>query len=513
MKRSGDGYILLPVVIVIAVIATIAYLNSRESGLALNATTGEIESQQLNYLTQAAMQHALRDANQGACNGYGLPLTSFQNHSYEANFTPDNGSPVAITAIGTLQNGASRSLSRQAIRIYQAEIVQIYQPGAGEGKDSSLHGGSQAGKNYGASSPIWIDNLVPHHGVFQFDLSGIAPLANILDAQLEVYVESIDDVTSTEVSLHRLTQAWVEGTGDSSGSPADGADFNTYDSTNAWASAGGDYDPVAAASITVSSGNASWYQWSIAELVGDWVAGTQANYGFLMLGGSTGVLEKMRVASSDSPDATKHPRLTVTYVCECGVSGSSSNRELTSDVDTYVATGSNPNLSTTNFGNNLRLTVGNHTNIERSLLYFDLSTIPVAATITSATLELNYEGSGTLTDGTIEVYRIDTDWLELEATWDIPQTGQAWSGGSFDTTLMASNTVSESEVNQFIPFLVGDLVRSWHDGSQLNQGLLLSAIGGAGYGTGRFTSSDNANNTLHPRLTVNYTCPCGVDCS
>ena len=79
--------------------------------------------------------------------------------------------------------------------------------------------------------------------------------------------------------------------------------------------------------------------------------------------------------------------------------------------------------------------------------------------------------------------------------------------------MVTETPVSEALINTMIPFDLTSLVQSWHDGSAPNYGVLLAARSGDSYGTGRFTSSDSAITALHPKLTLNYTCPCGVDCT
>lgn len=68
------------------------------------------------------------------------------------------------------------------------------------------------------------------------------------------------------------------------------------------------------------------------------------------------------------------------------------------------------------------------TYIYRSLIKFDLSSIPSTATVSSATMSLYYY-SGTDGGGsnTIKIYRQLKDWVESQCTWNSYKTGTAWT--------------------------------------------------------------------------------------
>jgi len=92
--------------------------------------------------------------------------------------------------------------------------------------------------------------------------------------------------------------------------------------------------------------------------------------------------------------------------------------------------------STTNYGSNALMRVGYPyamPEIERGLIQFDVAwgtTIPSGATITSATLYMNYAGHGPSdpVGRTIEVQRLlRLDWSETASTWTNYKTGSAWT--------------------------------------------------------------------------------------
>jgi len=73
----------------------------------------------------------------------------------------------------------------------------------------------------------------------------------------------------------------------------------------------------------------------------------------------------------------------------------------------------------------------------RSLLEFDISTIPAANTINSASLALR-TGGGEGPSITINVYEYDYDFDETTATWNAPGTGDGTTGGSLGTLLTSA---------------------------------------------------------------------------
>jgi len=85
---------------------------------------------------------------------------------------------------------------------------------------------------------------------------------------------------------------------------------------------------------------------------------------------------------------------------------------------------------TTNFVNdNLKIGVGVNTDytVDRSILHFDLSSIPAGATIISASLAGTHGTVGTSLGGSAKVRRLtETTWVAAQATWNNKATATAW---------------------------------------------------------------------------------------
>jgi len=166
--------------------------------------------------------------------------------------------------------------------------------------------------------------------------------------------------------------------------------------------------------------------------------------------------------------------------------------------DAYIDTGNSGN----NYGAETSLVVDQGK--IRTLMQFDVSSIPVGATINSATLQLN----ATSNDGAfaINVYEVTQSWTEGIGTgnsgtvnWDDRMTGTAWasSGGDYDPTIIATSDTASLGIHSWD---VTSLVQDWYSGATLNNGLILGAEGG-----GDSVTYDSREGTIAPVLVVDYT--------
>ena len=155
-----------------------------------------------------------------------------------------------------------------------------------------------------------------------FDLSGIPQNAVIEDVTLEMVMSRA--LTGTLVArLHRLTNAWGEGTVDAPGQEGGGAPAEPGDATwlhrsfptTLWDQPGGDFDPVESASTPVFP-TLGPYQWSDPGMIADvqqWVANPGSNHGWLVRGSESGANgSAKRFDSREIMDPATAPVLTVT---------------------------------------------------------------------------------------------------------------------------------------------------------------------------------------------------------
>ncbi len=194
-----------------------------------------------------------------------------------------------------------------------------------------------------------------------------------------------------------------------------------------------------------------------------------------------------------------------------------------SGLDTYlygvVAPGSNQGTAI-----NIEVGRGATTSLFRTLIKFDVSSIPSNATISSSTLTLYNEGGGGTTEN-IGVYRGLTQWWEGSqnvappgaadgSTWNYRnnntgnyvQWGSNTAGGLSGTDFAVSPTSSTSAtyVTGFLNWDVKADVAAWVAGSATNYGLWLIGNEGSTSTYKNFTSSDGATSGNRPQLVVNY---------
>ena len=311
------GFALIIASLALLVVASIALLLVTESGMGQAQSVSDAERAQLEYVTEAGLAHARWALAQNVeCKNYPtISKTSFGNDSYDALFTPNVGSPLNITVTGQLANGPARTVDLYGVRAYEPSTVLVLQPGWGEGKDTFLKEdpGSQ---NFGLNYNMWIENSngagVDDRIALQFDLSSIPAGVTVLSAVLELYKEN--GVTAGDVSVHRLTSNWTQGTG--YGGTGTGASWNESMPGTNWTTPGGDFDIDTVATTFIPTGWNKWYQWDIKTLVQSWVSGTYVNQGMILKGASPGTLVSFYASEASGKI---QPKLTVTYACECGV--------------------------------------------------------------------------------------------------------------------------------------------------------------------------------------------------
>lgn len=176
-----------------------------------------------------------------------------------------------------------------------------------------------------------------------------------------------------------------------------------------------------------------------------------------------------------------------------------------------------------NHGGCASLEIGNAVNdLERGVIYFDLSLIPAHAVVTSATLTL-YKQSGAAMAQNLSVHRVTSTWTEGihcgatgQVSWMERQFGVPWTpGGDFDPVPAGSANVGAGigTYNWDITTLAGD----WVNGLQPNQGLLIKVTNepGAPMDVNLFGSSEAADPDQRPVLTIMYDTPiaCPLDLS
>lgn len=181
---------------------------------------------------------------------------------------------------------------------------------------------------------------------------------------------------------------------------------------------------------------------------------------------------------------------------DCWIGEDVPNTSACSSADTYLWAG--------------RLASGDR---RRSLLYFDLSTIPSNATVSSGTVKLYYVSSKRRTNTTNNygVRRINASYWNSYATWTKRASSANWAnaGGDYDANpAPATTAISGSAVSGTQEFAATSIVQSWFPGPNAtpapNRGLLLRAFSETTDQAIAFSSSGSSDVAKYPQLEVKY---------
>ena len=175
---------------------------------------------------------------------------------------------------------------------------------SGDGKDSYIKE-DKVDTNYGTGGDLISKSQInnkENRVLLLFNLSEIPFNVTITNATLELYY-NYDSGQDVNLSLYRLTRQWTE----------TGVTWNTYDGTNSWTTAGGDYDSTLHARTLIDS-VLSWKSWLITSLVQDLVDKVYENYGFILLSSPTHSEDNSKhFSSKENTNQSLIPRLVVTY--------------------------------------------------------------------------------------------------------------------------------------------------------------------------------------------------------
>jgi hypothetical protein len=163
-----------------------------------------------------------------------------------------------------------------------------------------------------------------------------------------------------------------------------------------------------------------------------------------------------------------------------------------------------------NFGTyHLMLIFSQAGHLERSLVKFDLSSIPPASTINVAYLMLyvnDYDGAPA--SRTYVANRITKDWIETQATWNIYKTGSNWAALGGDYTSDGAASTPGAYPGTWVTWTVTDIVKAWIQGGQPNYGFLIKdAAEGTGDTWIAFSTREATENEQRPVLKVDWTPP------
>ncbi|MBA1445297.1 MAG: DNRLRE domain-containing protein [Chromatiales bacterium] len=493
-----NGYILLPVMLAVTLVAAVAFSMNYESASETNAVGSELEADQVRYLAEAGLSHARWQLEQAGCGPFSdIAGQAFGSHSYSATITPNN---------------AGGTITAYNVPVIADAMIKSDTPTLNYRDDAQL-------------STYF--NFIPsstQRTLYRFDIenAGIQVGAMVVSAVAKIFV--VDSNDSASVTAHQITADWTEG-------------VVNWDNINT------SHDSTSLASIPSGSPVGEYVSVNITSLVQGWINGSTANQGIMLK--TTFIGDLAQFTSKEYGNIDQRPLLevkvadgslsnradiTVQGVLANGVTRSVVQKNLvlyqatpnTLELQSDATEGKDAYIyqwqSDWNYGADVNLVAAHQASaVRHALLRFNIGAIPAGAKVTSANLEL-HSNATSWASTTIDVHRLNNDWVEGSATggigpganWTERDSAVAWSaaGGDYETNSAAS-AVTSGDVG-WVAWDVTDLVKNWVSGETPNYGLLLAPT--VDYQGAEFDSSDATDPTTHPKLTITYTCECGVAC-
>ena len=172
---------------------------------------------------------------------------------------------------------------------------------------ASAPGANQGGLDYVAVGEE--PDGARYRSLLKFDLSNSIPTgATVQSATLHVYGTWMSTNDAVNISTYKVLKGWTES-----------ATWNTYDGTNAWATAGcgGATDRSLTADATTSVTAAGWYTWNLTSaMVQDWVTNPSANNGILLMTSDVTTSAKILTSREAGVETGARPYMEVTYIPE-----------------------------------------------------------------------------------------------------------------------------------------------------------------------------------------------------
>ncbi len=369
--------------------------------------------------------------------------------------------------------------------------------------------------------------------LLQFDVTSIPAAAPVQAATLQLYYTGRSNGNSLTVGAHQVLHAWVDS---QVNRVQRGAGLN-WDVTGM--GSGSDYLALASGTAAVDGAAAAWVSLDVTAMVQAWVANPAANYGLVLrqaaasgyvtvdfcseLGWSpcsAAYAPKLAVwtgsapatatptrtqtpsaSASATPTVTRTPAAATTVIFQQGGNG-------------YTGTTATFFDCATGYNNTTYLVVGMMDNCLRSLVRFDLASLPPATTVQQARLAL-YWGARSNGNGlTLAAYRLLADWVDSQVTRTERKTGVPWNtpglgaGADYAAAAVGTRAFTSAETpGQWVEWDITGVVQSWVGNPAANFGLALMQSQAAGSVTYSFCSELGWSPCagFAPRLTVTYT--------
>ena len=501
-QKKQPGFILLSVMLILAVLATIAFMLNQQVTSGTKTANSQLERNQARYVAEAGLQHGLWHLNAAACGPFTEVGTHrFSEHSYETLIAPNNAGGSVLTYTIAASDDA---------------YIEKDNPTQNFGSDAELQ--------------TWFRWFVDEdqRSIIRFDLdsANIANDAQVVSAVARFYVIQGDPARA--VTLHQVTAPWVE-------------------STVNWNSISADFEFSTTSSIPSSPTAGQYVEVNITSIVQGWINGSVENHGVMLIPSVLSNQNLTRISSKDNGDANTHPELVIKVsegtlsnradIISTGTLASGVSKQITREnvvlfqppttidwqpgeelEDTFVWDGAHDDV---NFGVSESMDIKDDRNV---LVRFAVESLPPGAKVIDAKLSLYAESGNTNTQGIIDVHRITRDWVEgiyddeepspgEGATYETYDGGNDWvtEGGDYDATVI-DRVGLNSQGFGWYEWDITTVVQAWLNGEP-NYGVLLKESPASTVNVDvSFTTSDSDIEAQRPRLALTLACECGVSC-
>jgi hypothetical protein len=378
--------------------------------------------------------------------------------------------------------------------VSSAQITLNFHPNASAGKDATITSLNPT-NNYGTdpdyAAIAWTNGgtSFTERGLLAFDLSSIPQNATITSATLSLYCNTQSSNTqlssgSNAALIQRITSTWNENTVTWNNQPSSTTQNQCVLSPST--SSTQDYTNI-----------------DVKNLIGDMVNNPSISFGFMLQLQTESIYRSLVMSSSDHPDSTKWPRLVITYTPPPCPNSITLRPNAVSGKDAYIESYN----TTINYGTSANFaaiawTGGGHSFVSRSLIDFNLSTIPAGATINNAYLSLYCNTTSDHTElnsgsNASFIQRITYAWDENTVTWN----NQPSTTPVNEVTLPQSISQTQDYPNINVTQLISDI----RNNPSTSFGMMIQLQTEAVYRSMIFASSDHSDSTKWPMLKVCYT--------
>jgi hypothetical protein len=368
-----------------------------------------------------------------------------------------------------------------------AQTTIIIQPGPSTGKDAFLNQLAPI-SNFGDHKDFiaysWTFSGSPGiaKSLLQFDLSSIPINSNIIKAELSLYHNSATGSAGqagiNASKLKKITSPWGEKDVTWSTAPSVAED----------------------GAITLASSTSSTQNYSnidLTSLVREWRSNPFSNYGLMLELIDQSLFNSMKFCSSDVDDSTKRPKLVITYgasieECVSFQPGSSGKDAFLNELSPDSNFGVHPDFIAYSW------TFAGVPGLGKSLIQFDLSSIPSNSIITNAEFSLFYNpttiSGGHAGNNESKLYKVTSPWSESTVTWNARPSIDELSAISLPSTTSPNEDYQNINITEY--------VKNWHKNPETNHGLLFELVDESLLTSMKFSSSDGSDQTKKPKLAV-----------